>query len=166
MKHKTPTFLCTLLLLASAAWADDPPSDRLLLLSDLETRAAEVSVGVMQPFDVRLVAERDVEGAQVSTVAFKLEVPEGLILVGEEVLVESLVALGTPRTGLNMAFHCVEAPQILVYHFRLVATRPLENVELRLLPDPRTKFLGVAACKAEEFTKRECAPATFVVSAK
>ncbi|UCE02578.1 MAG: hypothetical protein JSW67_15285 [Candidatus Latescibacterota bacterium] len=151
-----------LLLLANVARADE----RLLLLSDVETRATDVEVGVMKPFDVRLVAERDAEDAQISTVAFTLEVPEGLLLVGEEVLVESLVALGTPRTGLHLAFQCVESQQIPVFHFRLVATRPLEQAELRLRPDTRTNFLGIVACKDENFVKWECEPATFAVTAK
>jgi hypothetical protein len=162
MIQKISTSVCVLLLLGSVVWADE----RLLLLSDVDTRATEVQVGVMKPFDVRLVAERDVEGAQISTVAFKLEVPDGLLLVGEEVLVESLVALGTPRTGLHLAFQCVESQQITVFHFRFVATRPLEQAELRLRPDTRTDFLGIVACKDDNFIKWDCEPARFAVTAK
>lgn len=165
MSPRTATIL-VLLLVSGLARAEDPPGRRMLLLSDLETRAAEARVGVMQPFDVRLVAERDGEAPQISTVAFTLDIPDGLVLLGEEVLVESLVAIGTPRTGLNLAFHCKEQNQLPVFHFRLVATKPLENVELRLLPDTRTNFLGFVACRDEEFAMSHCEPVSFLVSAE
>lgn len=141
-------------------------AERLLLLGNLEDRTQQVAVGVRKPFTVTLVAERDAAKPQVSTVAFKLEVPDGLVVMGEELLVESLVALGTPRTGMHLAFHCVENKQVPVYRFKLVATRPLERVALRTLPEDKTQFLGIVACRDENFEKWSCEPAVLTVTSK
>jgi hypothetical protein len=140
--------------------------ERLLLLGDVEDRTQKLTVGVRKPFTVTLVAERDADKAQVSTIAFKLEVPDGLVVMGEELLVESLVALGTPRTGMHLAFHCIDSKQVPVYRFKLVATRPLEGVALRTLPEDKTNFLGIVACRDENFEKWPCEPAVLTVTSK
>lgn len=144
------------------AVADESPQ-RLLLFSDVEARSQEVHVGLRKPFTVTLVAERDAELPQISTVAFKLEVPEGIVIVGEELLVQSLVALGTPRAGMHLAFHCIEAKQVPVYRFKMVATGPLEGVLLRTQPESKTDFLGIVACRDENFEKWSCAPAELTI---
>ena len=155
-----------LCLCGSAVGRPAAAAERLLLLGDLESRAQQVAVGVRKPFTVTLVAERDAEKPQVSTVAFKLEVPDGLVVMGEELLVESLVALGTPRTGMHLAFHCIENKQVPVYRFKLVATRPLDHVVLRTLPENKTNFLGIVACRDENFEKWSCEPAVLTVTSK
>ncbi|MFQ5600169.1 MAG: hypothetical protein ACE5G2_06405 [Candidatus Krumholzibacteriia bacterium] len=155
----------TALLWSGTAAAADPASERLVLLADVGERTAEVEVGVMKPFDVYLVAERDQENPQISAVVFKLELPEGVLLIGEELLVESLIALGTPKAGLNLAFHCVESQQVKVYHFRLAARRPLAKAVVRLAPDPRTNFLGVVSCKDENYDKWASEESTFTITA-
>jgi len=160
-----------ILLLASAAAADENPQ-RLLLLADVEARTQEVRVGVKKPFEVTLVAERDAKSPQVSTVAFRLEVPEGVVVVGEELLVQSLVAIGTPRAGMHLAFHCVEAPQVAVYRFTMVATRPLDGAVLRTQPvvieneEGAYEFLGIVACRDETFEKWPCEPASLTIQAR
>jgi hypothetical protein len=160
---RLPLLLCTLLLPFSTPLQADETSQRLLLFADVEARSQEVDVEVRKPFTVTLVAERDAELPQISTVAFKLEVPEGIVIVGEELLVQSLVALGTPRAGMHLAFHCVQAPQVPVYRFKMVATRPLEAGLLRTQPEDRTDFLGVVACRDENFEKWSCQPAELTV---
>jgi len=140
--------------------------ERLLLLSDLESRAQQVSVGIRKPFTVYLVAERDAEKPQISTVAFKLEVPDGVVVMGEDLLVESLVALGTPRAGMHLAFHCLEQKQVPVYRFKKVATKPLERATLRTVPENKTDFLGIVACRDENFEKWSCAPAVLTITSK
>jgi hypothetical protein len=157
---------CTLLLVVGVAPArGGEPAQRLLLLADLKSRSTTVDVGLMKPFDVQLVAERDGEKPQISTVVFKLEVPEGLVVVGEELLVESLIALGTPRAGLNLAFHCVDTPQVALFRFRFVASKPLKNASIRLVPDPRTDFRGVVSCKDENYAKWDTPEAVVHVTA-
>ena len=136
------------------------------MLGDLESRAQQVAVGVRKPFNVYLVAERDGEKPQISTVAFKLEVPEGVVVMGEELLVESLVALGTPRAGMHLAFHCLEKKQVPVYRFKMVATKPLAGATLRTVPENKTDFLGIVACRDENFEKWSCAPAVLTITSK
>ena len=120
----------------------------------------------MKPFEVFLVAERNSDASQISTIAFTLEVSDGLLVVGEEVLVESLVALGTPKSGLNLAFHCIESKQVSVFKFRLVATEPVEGAVLRVLPDTRTGFRGVVSCRDENYIKWESEESVFTVIAR
>ncbi len=140
--------------------------ERLLLVSDLEKHTREITVGVRKPFTVVLVAERDAEKPQLSTIAFKLEVPDGIVIVGEEQLVQSLVALGTPRAGMHLAFQCVEAKQVPVYSFKMLATKPLEKVSVRTLPEDKTAFLGIIACRDENFEKWSCPAASFTITAR
>jgi hypothetical protein len=155
--------LAALLAAAAPAWAG---GERLVLVSDLQKPAPQISVGVRKPFTVVLVAERDAEKPQISTVAFKLQVPDGVVIVGEELLVQSLVVLGTPRAGMHLAFHCVEAKQVPVYLFKMLATKPLENAVLRTLPENKTDFLGIIACRDENFEKWSCPEATFTITAR
>ena len=163
--RRKPLLAVPLLLVvaATSAWA---AGERLLLVSDLQKRTQEITVGVRKPFTVTLVAERDAEKPQVSTVAFKLEVPEGIVIVGEELLVQSLVALGTPRAGMHLAFHCVEAKQVPVYQFKMVATKAVDKVTLRTLPEDKTDFLGIVACRDENFEKWSCPAAKFTITAR
>jgi hypothetical protein len=165
--------LCASFLSRNVAVADEGEAVRLLLLGDLESRSTSLETSVMKPFEVLLVAERDAEAPQVSTVAFTLSVPEGLLVVGEEVLVEALVALGTPKSGLHLTFHCVESKQVSVYRFRLVAIQPVQAAELRLLPDERVRkdgsvygFRGVVSCPDENFATWEAEESVFKVTAR
>jgi len=115
---------CILLLLTvsvSSSFAEDA-SERMFLAANDADRSRQIEVGLMKPFEVLLVAERDAESPQISSVVFTLDVPDGLLLVGEEILTESLIALGTPRTGINLSFLCVEAASIDVMRFRFLAT--------------------------------------------
>lgn len=163
---KTLLLCASMLCVAAVASADDEESARLLLLGDLESRSTSIVTDVMKPFEVLLVAERDSEASQISTVAFTLDVPEGLLVVGEEVLVESLIALGTPKSGLNLAFHCIESQQVSVFRFRLVATQAVEAAALRVLPDTRTGFRGVVSCRDENYIKWESEESIFSVTAQ
>lgn len=163
LKRRLALLLC---LGAAVPPATARAGERLLLLSDLATRADKVAVGVRKPFTVTLVAERDAEKSQVSTVAFKLEVPDGVVIMGEELLVESLIVLGTPRTGMHVAFQCVEKQQVPIYRFKMVATRPLQGAALRTLPEDKTNFLGIVACRDENFVKWACEPAVLTVTCK
>ena len=113
-----------------------------------------------------LVAERDSAHSEVSAVVFTLEVPEGMVVVGEEMLVRSLLGIGSSREGVNLVFHCATGPQVQVLRFRLVATRPLENAVVRLRPDARTHDLAVVACKAEDFRLQPVAAESLVVTAR
>ncbi len=157
---------CLLVSGPGSAAAQDDETVRLVLLGDVEKRSASLETAVMKPFDVYLVAERESEASQISTVAFTLGVPDGLLVVGEEVLVKSLVALGTPKSGLNLAFHCVESQRVPVFRFRLVATRPVESAALRVLPDTRTEFRGVVSCRDENYAKWEAEESVFTVTAR
>jgi hypothetical protein len=141
------------------AWAD-----RLMLQSDAAKQGGIVT-SVMKPFEVYLVAQRDSSKTQLSAVVFTLDVPDGVVLVGEELLVDSLLGIGSTRAGINLVFRCVEGPVARVLRFRMVATRPLKNAVLRLGPDARTKDLAVVACKDENFTLISCAPESLTVTA-
>ena len=103
-----------------------------------------------------LVAERDTTAVQMSAVAYTLELPDGVLIVSEEMLVESLLSLGTSIEGVNVVFRCVDGPRLPVLRFRFVATRPIAHGQIRLLPETRTKFLGIVACRDEEFGKDHC----------
>jgi len=157
---------CLALSVAVPVMAQDTETARLVLVGDLESRSTVVETSVMKPFDVYLVAERDSDASQISTVAFTLGIPEGLLVVGEEVLVKSLIALGTPKSGLNLAFHCIEAKRVPVFRFRLVATQSVEAVKLRVLPDTRTEFRGVVSCRDENYVKWEADESSFTVTAR
>jgi len=159
--------LSVLLTLGAATQAlADPPTERLYLVIDSENQPTEIETGLMRPFEVLLIAERDAESPQVSTVVFTLDVPEGLLLVGEEILTESLIALGTPRKGINLSFHCVEDASIEVMRFRFLATEALKDVEISLAPDSRTNFRGIVSCKDENYDKWDTAPSSVRVSTK
>jgi len=120
----------------------------------------------MQPIDFDLVAERDDGHAQVSAVAFTLEVPDGLVVVGEELQVESLLGLGSTTTGLNLVFRCTEEQPLHVLHFRVVATRALQDAVIALRPDTRTHFLGLISCRDEDFAKFESPPDSLTISTR
>jgi hypothetical protein len=135
----------------------------------LESPAAagrSVNAGVMKPFDVFLVAERDSGKTQLSAVAYKLHVPDGLVMAGEQVLVESIIGLGNSREGLNLVFRCTDNPRQTVVHFRFLATKPLQGAVLGLGPESRTNFLGVVSCRDEVFAKFETAPDSLIIDAK
>jgi hypothetical protein len=120
----------------------------------------------MQPVDFDLVVERDDGHTQVSAVAFTLAVPDGVVVVGEELLVESLLGLGTSLTGINLVFRCVEEQPLRVLHFRVVATRPLQDAVIALRPDTRTHFLGLVSCHDEDFAKFESPPDSLTISTR
>jgi hypothetical protein len=125
-----------------------------------------VQAGVLKPFDVFLVAERDSGKTELSAVAFKLQLPDGLTMAGEELAVESIIGLGTTRDGINLVFRCTDKPQQQVMHFRFLATRPLQGALLTLGPEPRTNFLGVVACRSETFAKFATPPDTLRIDAR
>jgi hypothetical protein len=152
-------------MLVSPGVAQDQ-SERLMLVVDNEARDSTAEVERMVPFDVLLVAERDAEHPQISTVVFTLDVPEGLVLVGEEILTESLIALGTPRTGINLAFMCIEAPSIDVMRFRFLATAPMQDAAISLLPDTRTNFRGIVSCNDEKFAQWDTEPSSVHVTVR
>jgi len=159
---------CILLLLTvsvSSSFAEDA-SERMFLAANDADRSRQIEVGLMKPFEVLLVAERDAESPQISTVVFTLDVPDGLLLVGEEILTESLIALGTPRTGINLSFLCVEAASIDVMRFRFLATKPLKSAQVSLLPDTRTNFRGIVACSKENYDKWDTEPSAVEITAR
>jgi len=141
-----------------------PATAHFLLAHDSKDGGARIITGVMKPFDVYLVAERLGTQHQMAAVAFRLDVPEGLIVVGEELLVESLLGLGNSHDGLNLAFRCVDNPRVRVLRFRMAATRVLPAASIRLLPDTRTGFLGVIACKDENYDKIACPQESLAVT--
>ena len=153
-------------LLAALVLASGPArADRLMLQSDA-VKSGLLQTAVMKPFEVHLVAQRDSGKTQLSAAVFTLDVPEGLVVVGEELLVDSLLGIGTTRDGINLVFRCVEGPQARILRFRMVATRPMRDAVLRLRPDARTGDLAVVACKDESFALVRCAPESLVVSAR
>ena len=154
--------LCTCLLLAGPVAA----GERLRLLTDLKSPGQKATTEVRKPFTVWLVAERDADKPQVSTVAFRLEVPDGVVILGEELQVESLIALGTPRSGMHLAFHCIEKNRVPVYRFKMVATRPLENATLRTHPEGKTNFLGIVGCRDENFKEWACESTELSITSK
>jgi hypothetical protein len=156
----------TLALAAGLALSLPARADRLFLSGDGRTPGAPVQTAVMHPFEVYLVAERDSAHSEVSAVVYRLDVPEGMVVVGEEMLVRSLLGIGSSREGVNLVFHCATGPQVQVLRFRLVATRPLENAVVRLRPDARTNDLAVVACKAEDFRLQPVAAESLVVTAR
>jgi hypothetical protein len=160
---RVPSIAVALAALA-AAWPVQ--AETLHLAPDLPVEAGTVSVGVMKPFDVYLVAERDSAHAQISAVGYLLEVGEGLVVAGEELLVESILGLGTSRTGMNLVFHCTETPRLRVLRFRVVATRPVQGAKLALRPETRMSFLGIVSCRAEDYEKFDCTPDSLLVVAR
>jgi len=135
-------------------------AERLLLIDD--KGGTEVRAARLQPFDVYLVAQRD-SLPEISAVAYTLEVPEGVLVVGEELLVDSLLGLGSSQAGMNLVFRCATGPRVRVLRFRCVATRPLDGAVLRLVPDRRTQFLGIVSCRDEDFAKFDAPPTQFTV---
>jgi hypothetical protein len=157
--------LAILSLLGALAAATSAGGERLFLQSPAAS-GGRLSVGVMKPFDVFMVAERDSGKTQLSQVDYRLQVPEGVLLAGEELFVESIVALGSSRTGMMLVFHCADNPQLQVMRFRLIATKPIAGAVLALRPEERTHFLGVVACRDETFAKFDCAPDSLVLDAR
>jgi len=135
----------------------------LILVNDKDGNTAQVTH--LQPFDVFLIAERD-SMPEISAVAYTLEVPEGVVVVGEELLVESLLGLGNSQAGMNLVFRCANGPRVRVLRFRCIVTRPMESAVIRLVPDRRTQFLGLVSCRAEDFSKFESPPAQYTVHAR
>lgn len=141
-------------------------AETLRLEPDPPAKAGVVQVGVMKPFDVYLVAERDSAHPQMSAVGYLLEVGDGLVVAGEELLVESILGLGTSRAGMNLVFHCTDTPRLRVLRFRVVATRAVQGAKLALRPETRMNFLGLVSCRAEDYEKFECAPDSLLVEAR
>ena len=158
--------VCLLLLCCVSTSLAADATERLYLAANNDKRTHDIEVGLLKPFELLLIAERDSEKPQISTVVFSLEVPEGLLLVGEEILTESLIVLGTPRTGINLSFLCVEAASIDVMRFRFLATKPLESAQVSLLPDTRTNFRGIVACSDENFDKWDTEPGSVRITAR
>ena len=152
-------------VLGGALAASPARSERLRLECPAAT-GGSVSVGVMKPFDVFLVAERDSGKTQLSAVAYKLRLPDGLLMAGEELAVESIIGLGNSRDGINLVFRCTDDPQLRVLRFRFLATRPLQGAVLARGPAPRTQFLGVVACRDETFAKFATPPDSVVITAR
>ena len=125
-----------------------------------------VTATVMQPFMLELVAERGEIATQLSVVAFTLVVPDGLLLVGEELLVDSLLGLGSSRDGINLVFECSDKSPLPILRFRFVATRAVEDAVIQLEPEPKTKFLGIVACRDQDFMKFDTTPDSILVSAR
>jgi hypothetical protein len=135
-------------------------AERLLLVNDQDQ--SEAAVVKLQPFDVYLVAERD-SLPDISAVAYTLELPDGVLVVGEQLLVDSLLGLGSSQAGMNLVFRCAQGPRLRVLRFRCVATKPIGDAVLRLVPDRRTQFLGLVTCRAEDFSKADSPPAQFTI---
>ena len=154
-----------LLAIAFAMPASVARAERVRLETDAPN-GGRIQATVMKPFDVYLVAERDSVTAKISSVAYTLDVPEGVVVLGEELLVESLIGLGSSRTGMNLVFRCVEKPRVRVLHFRFVATRPVQNAVLALRPETKTNFLGLCACRDENFDKFASPPDSILVGAR
>lgn len=141
--------------------ASPAAAGRLRLLA--ENDATSIQASVLKPFDAVLVAERDTAAVEMSAVAYTMELPEGVLIASEEILVESLLSLGTSTEGVNVVFRCAEGPRLAVLRFRFVATRPIAAGEIRLLPETRTKFLGIVACRDEDFGKDHCQPSSLSI---
>jgi hypothetical protein len=152
------TIVAVCLVSASAAGAD-----RLYLKSPA---SGPVRATVMQPFTLELVAERGEVATQLSVVAFTLDVPDGIVLVGEELLVESLLGLGTSRDGMDLVFECTHKTPLPILRYRFVATRPIEHAVIAIAPERKTKFLGIVACREQDFMKFDTAPDSVAVSAR
>jgi hypothetical protein len=155
---------CTALVLM--CWAPaGVRADRLRLVpaggGDRAIRAV-----ALQPIDFDLVAERDSAHTQVSAIAYTLEVPDGIAIMGEELQVESLLGIGTTLTGMNLVFRCEDRQPLHVLHFRVVATRPVHDAVIALRPDTRTDFLGVIACREEDFAKFESPPDSLTITTR
>lgn len=151
---------------ALAALAAGPACAERLRLDCPAARDGRVQVGVLKPFDVYLVAERDSGKTELSAVAYRLRLPAGLLLAGEEIVVEPILGLGNSREGINLVFRCTDRPSQRVALFRLLATGPLENVVVALDAEPRTQFRGVVACRAETFEKFATPPDSLAVTAR
>lgn len=154
----------------AAVWLSFPGTapagaDSLRLVLEGST-SREVQAGVMKPFDVLMVAERDSLHPQLSAVAYTLVVPEGAIVVGEELFVDTLIGLGSSLAGMNLVFRCVENPVQRVMRLRVVPTKPLQQATLALRPDTRTNFLGLVTCKDESFSRIECKPDSLQITAR
>jgi hypothetical protein len=135
-------------VLLGAAAAGSAGAERLHFESPAAA-GGNVRVGVMKPFDVYLVAERDSGKTQLSAVAYKLQLPAGLMMAGED-----------------LVFRCTDDPHQRIVRFRFLATRPLQGAVLALKPEPRTSFLGVVACRDEIFAKFATPPDSLGVDAR
>lgn len=153
-------------LLAAVVGAGVAQADSLRLVPVLTAPQRAVSIAPLKPFEVDLVAERDSADAEMSAVAYTLDVPDGVVVVGEQLLVESLLGMGTSRTGISLVFRCVNRSPLHVLRFRFVATRPLEHTVIRLGPEKKTKLLGIVSCKDENYAKFETAPDSISVHAR
>ena len=141
-------------------------ADSLRLVPVLTPGERTVTVTPLKPFEVDLVAVRDSADAEMSAVAYTLDVPDGVLVVGEQLLVESLLGLGTSRTGINLVFRCATQSPLHVLRFRFVATRALENAVIGLGPEKKTRLLGIVSCKTENFAKFETVPDSIIVRAR
>jgi hypothetical protein len=161
-------------VLATAAVARPAASDSTTAAAPargekLYLRAATpgpVTATVMQPFTVELVAERGEIATRLSVVAFTLVVPDGLVLVGEELLVDSLLGLGSSRDGINLVFECSDKTPLPILRFRFVATRPVAGAAIQLEPERKTNFLGIVACRDQDFMKFDTTPDRVLVDAR
>jgi hypothetical protein len=162
-RFRTFTVGCSFILGLAVAGAAH--ADHLRLVVEGATKG-RVQGGLLRPIDVYLVAERDSSHQQISALAYTLQLPEGVLLLGEELLVESLFGLGNSTSGMNLMVRCIDVASPRVMRFRLVPTRPLQDAPVTLTPDPRTHFLGIVSCKDENFAKFDCAPDSMWITAR
>src|SRR5262245_1327555 len=152
---------CALVLAAASAHAAT-----LRLVPTASDAKAAATLAPLKPFEVDLVAERDSTFTEMSAVAYTLQVPDGVLVVGEQLLVESLLGLGTSRTGINFVFKCTDRSPLHVLRFRFVATHRLDRAVIKLRPEPKTKFLGLVSCKTQNFSQAACAQDSLVIQAR
>ncbi len=140
-------------------------ADTLRLVPGVASPPGPIQLALRKPFEVDLVMTRDDPKAQSSAVAYTLEVPDGVLLVGEELLVDTLLGLGSSRAGMNLVFRCSDQSPLHVLRLRFVATHPIDHAIVALRPEKKTQFLGIVACKEQSFAKFECAMDSLVVTA-
>ena len=87
------------------------------------------------------------EGMKIAAIEYVVSLPQGLVIDTDKAYEGIVAHLGKFADGISETFPCVSGPRIVFHKFGLKVTAPLSNAEIKILPDPQAKFLGVAICE-------------------
>jgi hypothetical protein len=87
------------------------------------------------------------EGMKIAAVEYLISLPTGLAIDTDSPYEGIVAHIGKFTEGMSETFPCASGPRIIFHKFALKVTGPLSNAEIKILPDPQAKFLGVAICE-------------------
>jgi len=87
------------------------------------------------------------EEIPIKAVQWKLELPDGVEITGDDYYSGRNLTLGNMLKGFSEGFPCVKGPSLLLHTLTLKVTEPLEDAVISIVPAHRDNFLGVVTCE-------------------